>query len=204
MLVQENNSSKTLLPSLISDQRHSQQQDSLINILHSPAGVIAEERFLDSLKSPRQQNEGTPSLGKQPKTYIENVERLFQGSGGLGAKLNFQAIQDTITRNGSERESYNDVGYYSEATGSFHTASDGHHLDATSTSPRGKSKDRKSHHQEVQSPYSSNRRKSSTDKITKQSSNPKLGTKVGAKLEAMTKKYANNLQQDYLKASKKA
>jgi hypothetical protein len=143
-------------------------------------------------------------LGKQPRTYVENVERLFQGSGGLNSKLNFQAIQDTITRNGSERESYNDVGYYSETTGSFHTANDGHHLNATSNSPRGKSKERKSIHQEVQSPYSSNRRKSSTDKITKQSSNHKLGTKVGAKLEAMTKKYANNLQQDYLKASKKA
>ena len=194
MLVQENNSSKTLLPpSLISEQRHSQQQDSLINILHSPTGVIAEERLLDSLKSSSLHTESTPSMGKQPKTYIENVERLFQGTGGLGAKLNFQAIQDTITRNGSERESYNDVGYYSETTGSFHTASDGHNLNATSTSPRGKSKERKSLHQEVQSPYSSNRRKSSTDKITKQSSNPKLGTKVGAKLEAMTKKYANNL-----------
>ena len=135
MLVQENNSSTTLLPSLISDQRHSQQQDSLINILHSPAGVIAEERLLDSLKAPSHQNEGTPSLGKQPKTYLENVERLFQGSGGLGNKLNFQAIQDTtVTRNGFEREGYNDVGYYSETTGSFHTASEGHHLSANSTS----------------------------------------------------------------------
>jgi hypothetical protein len=106
MLVQENNSSKTLLPpSLISEQRHSQQQDSLINILHSPTGVIAEERLLDSLKSSSLHTESTPSMGKQPKTYIENVERLFQGTGGLGAKLNFQVIQDAITRNGSERES---------------------------------------------------------------------------------------------------
>ena len=135
MLVQENNSSTTLLPSLISDQRHSQQQDSLINILHSPAGVIAEERLLDSLKAPSHQNEGTPSLGKQPKTYLENVERLFQGSGGLGTKLNFQAIQDTtVTRNETEREGYNDVGFYSETTGSFHTASETHHLSANSTS----------------------------------------------------------------------
>ena len=65
---------------MIPDQKHHpQQQDSLINILQSPTGVIAEERLLDSTKQPRSEyEEGTPQIGgKSPKNYIENVEKLF-------------------------------------------------------------------------------------------------------------------------------
>ena len=90
-------------------------------------------------------------------------------------------------RNGSENDTF------SETTGSFNIPHD-HHFNTNTTSPRGKSKERKFIHQEVASPYSSKRRKNSTEGAQKQGANPKLGTKIGAKLEAMTKKYANNLQ----------
>jgi hypothetical protein len=87
-------------------------------------------------------------MGKQPKTYLDTVDKLFHG-GSIGAKLNFQAIQETFNRQSIESDG---VVFFNETTGNLHLGPD-HHFNTTSTSPRGKSKERKSLHQEISSPY---------------------------------------------------